>query len=216
MPKKSRDKKSLRRKRVAGNNLGRQSKDFADEVGRLGENFGNRMEHFGQVFGSRSDRWEQEREMKWRNRRFSPFGFIGPFIGSVMSVVCLALGAWLAKIVGILLASEFILSLSNFIFANIHWFFLASLFFGYSGYFSRRHGLMQWILSPIIAGIGTTIVVWIGILMLNMANVFAKSSIIAAAASFLYANLAGIFVLVLVLGYILKIIRELRGYSEAY
>lgn len=177
-----------------GKRMEKRGKDFAEEMQDLGERFGRRMDR---------------RDKEWKYRWFGVFGFIGPLIGSILGVVFLGILIWLLKFINLPLNSSFISSVSNFLFVNLHWFFAVFLFFGYSDYFSKRFHITFWIVSPITTSIGTIIVIWISTWVLNLINASVQSSLIASVSNFLRANLLSLFIIFLVLGYVIVIIKKL-------
>jgi len=177
-------------------------RNFGEEIEAIAENFGKRMERKGK-------KWEKKHHDWW----FRTFGFIGPIIGSIFGLVFLGFGIWVLNLVNLPLRSSFILVLSNFLFRNLHWFFGAFLFFGYSDYFSKRFSKTYCMVSPIVSSIGIIFVIWISIWILNSINTFAGSSVIASVSNFLYVNLSGIFVVFLVLGYAVTFIKKFIKYS---
>lgn len=177
-----------------GKRMEKRGKDFAEEMQDLGERFGRRMDR---------------RDKEWKYRWFGVFGFIGPLIGSILGLVFLGILIWLLKFINLPLNSSFISSVSNFLFVNLHWFFAVFLFFGYSDYFSKRFHTTFWIVSPITTSIGTIIVIWISTWVLNLINASVQSSLIASVSNFLRANLLSLFIIFLVLGYVIVIIKKL-------
>jgi hypothetical protein len=185
-----------------GKRMEKRGKDFGEEMGDLGERIGKRFER-------KSKKWEKECKDWW----FFSLGFIGPLIGSIFGIICLAFGLWILKFVNLPLNSSFISGLSSFILSKMHWFFAVFLFFGYSDYFSKRYQKTFWIVSPIFNSIGIVVVVWFVTWMLNLINGFASSTVISFVSNFLYLNLTGIFFVFLVLGYAIVFIKKFITYS---
>ena len=175
-----------------------RSKEFAEEIEDLGKRFGMHIEH-------ETKKWEKEQDEWW----FRTFGLIGPLIGSIFGIVFLAIGIWILNLINLPLGSGFVLEISNFLFTNIHWFFAAFLFFGYSNYLSRRLPKTYWVVSPIISSTGVVFAIWISSWLLNLINIYANSNIITGVSNFLYLNLWGIFVVFLVLGYAIIFIKKM-------
>lgn len=177
-----------------GKRMEKRGKEFAEEVEDLGERFEKRFGH------------KKRLEKEWW---FISFGFVGPLIGSIFGLICLALGILALNVINIPLGSSFIASVSNFFLTNIYWFFGAFLFFGYSHYFSKRYPKSFWLIEPITTATGITILAWISIFILGLINVYAGSPFIASVANFLLRNLLGIFVVFLVFGYIVVIMKKI-------
>ncbi len=188
-----------------GKRMEKRGREFSDEMEDLGERIGKHVER-------RSKKWAEEYRDWW----FGTLDFIGPFIGSVFGVICLALGVWLLKFVNLPLESSFISSLSNFILSKLHWFFAVFLFLGYNDYFSKRYSKTFWIISPFTNSIGVVFVIWVAVWILNLINNFAGSSVIAFVSNLLYLNLTGIFFVFLVLGYAIVFIRKFVMYPLRY
>jgi hypothetical protein len=205
-------------------NVKRYAGKTEEEWRDWGEKFGKRMEKRGKEFGEemenlserisehferRGKEWAEECKDWW----FGTLGFIGPLIGSIFGVVCLAFGVWVLKFINLPLNSSFISSLSNFILTNLHWFFAIFLFFGYNDYFSKRYPKTYWIISPFTNSIGVIFVVWIAVWILNLINKFTDSAVISFVSNFLYLNLLRIFFVFLVLGYTIIFIKKFIRYT---
>ncbi len=176
-----------------GEEMDRRGKEFAEEEERFGERFGRRFE-----YGAR----EWERREWW----FRTFGVIGPLIGSIFGIVCLAIGILFLNLVNLVLGSIFISAISGFLLANLGLFFLIFLFFGYSDYLHKLYPREYWLISPIITGAGVVIALWIIAWILNLINISLGSSTVASIVNFLYINLLGIFIIIVILGYVFAII----------
>lgn len=181
-----------------GKRMDKRGKDFAEEMEDFGKRFGIHMEQKGR-------RWERECRDWW----FRTLGFVGPLVGSIFGIICVALGIFVLNLINLPVGSNFISQVSNFLFSNIHWFFAIFLFFGYSDYFSKRYSKTYWMVSPIFSSIGAVIVIWISIWVLNLINAYANSSFIASLSDFLAVNLWGIFIVLLILGYALAFIKKM-------
>jgi len=193
---KRKPKKKVRRYR-------KKEEDFGDWVEKRSKEFAEEMEDIGKRFGIQIEReakkWEKEESEWW----FRNFGFIGPLIGSIFGLVFIVFGIWILNLINVPLRSGFISTISSFIFTNLHWFFAAFIFFGYSNYLSKRLPKTYWIISPFIKGVGAVFIIWISVWLLNIINIYADNSVIAHVSNFLYLNLWEIFILFLVLGYVI-------------
>jgi uncharacterized membrane protein len=180
-----------------GKRMKKRGKEFGEEM----ENLGERIEKH---FGRKGKKWSREYRDWW----FFSLGFIGPLIGSIFGIICIALLVWVLKFVNLPLSSPFISTLSNFFITRMHWFFVFFLFFGYGDYFHKRYQKTFWTVSPIFSSIGVVIAIWVLIWILNLINNYIGSSLIASVSKFIYVNLAGIFVLLLFLGYLVVIVKK--------
>ena len=201
MVKRKRKPRRVKKEEFA-NLIEKRSKEFAEEIEDLGKRIGIHIEH-------EAKKWEKEKHDWW----FRSFGFIGPLIGSVFGILFLAFGIWALNMVNLYLGSNFISVVSNFLFKNLHWFFAAFLFFGYSNYLSKILPKTYWIISPIISSIGVVFAVWISTWVLNMINIYVNSSLISYLSNFLYLNLWGILFVFVVLGYAIIFIKKLLNIS---
>jgi hypothetical protein len=181
-----------------GKRLDRSGRQFAEEIDYIARRFRNHFDDKG-----------KEWEMKYKGWWFRSFGFIGPLIGSVLGIIFLAIGILVLNLINASLGNGFIFSLTDFLQGNLHWFFGAFLFFGYSDYFFKRSPGFYRVISPIILGIGVVIVIWIVAGILNLINAYAQSSAIGVVSGFLYSNLFGLFVLFVALGYLVMIIKRM-------
>ena len=167
-----------------------------------GEDFGKRWEEWGDDFGKR---WED------RGRRFEiwwlrSFGLVGPLIGSIVGIVFLAIGMWLLNLANLILLSTFVTNITNFVLSNIHWFFAIFLFSNYSEYLEKRYPKPYWTIAPIMTSTKIIIGLWIFAALLNIINYSVNISILVTISSFIMTNLAAVFMVFLVLGYVMLII----------
>ncbi|MFA5357845.1 MAG: hypothetical protein WC308_02885 [archaeon] len=167
-------------------NWGRQ---FEERMERKSERFEEKMRH-------RFDRKKAKRFYLW-----SPFGLLGPVIGSIIGIIVLVIGIFLLNFFNIFVGSTFISAFSSFLSGNIQWFFLISLFFGYGKYVSRLVYPIGWLLSPLLGSAGFTFALWIIAEILKATNVSAQISFIGSASNFIINNLLPIFLVLLVLSY---------------
>jgi hypothetical protein len=180
-----------------GTRMEKQGRDFGEEVGELGEEFGGHMKHKGKV-------WEGE----WEYRSFGFLGLLWPIIGSIFTLIFLAVGIWILNFINLSLKSYFIFQVSSFLFSNLYLFFAFSLFFGYARYFRRRFRSVYWLLSPVVSALMIIFLIWIFIFLLDLMNFYVGSVFIQSIAGFLRANFAGIFILFAVLGYAFEIMKK--------
>jgi uncharacterized membrane protein len=179
-----------------------REKDFETWIEKRAKDFAEEIEEMGRKFEVEIDRKSRKhgKEHEWH---FGMFGPIGPLFGSAAGILCLAIGIWLLNLINIPLESNFISSISNFLFSNLHWFFLLSLFFGYNDYFSKNFPDRYWLVSPAMTGVGITIVAWILAWAFGLVSDYTDASIFPNLSAFLGENLWSIFALVTVLGYII-------------
>ena len=194
---KRRSKKKVKKKKFEYL-IEQRAKEFAEEIEDIGKKFGIHVE-------KKTKKWEKEEYDWW----FRTFGLIGPLFGSILSIIFLAFVIWMLGLINLPLGSGFISIISEFLFKNLHFFFAAFLFFGYSDYLSKKYSKTYWIISPIVTGIGIIIIIWIGIWILNLINSYAGIGLITSLTQFLSLNLGAIFFIFLVLGYLIVIIKKM-------
>lgn len=180
-----------------GRRMEKRGREFGEEMEDLGERFSRKMERKHKMWGREGRNW-------W----FRTFGFIGPLLGSILGIVFLAVGILVLNFLNLFLGSSFITSVSNFLFANMYIFFAIFIFSGYNDYFSKRYR-SYWVVSPITAGISVVIAFWILSWAISLINTVPKISVLTSISNFLFANLLGIFLLVVVLGYVVVFIKKL-------
>jgi uncharacterized membrane protein len=188
---KRKPRKRINREKDFDKWLEKRAKEIAEEIEEIGQRFGVEMKR-------RAKRHEKGHEWK-----FEIFGPLGPLFGSAAGIIFIAIGIWLLNLVNVPLESSFISTVSNFLYSNLHWFFVVSLFFGYNDYFSKKFSKSYWLVSPIMTGIAIVIVAWILGWVFGIVSNYTDSSIFPQLSAFLGENLWGILVLVVVLGYVI-------------
>jgi hypothetical protein len=190
--------RSVEEWRNAGEKFGKwmdqRGKEVGKEMGGMGKRF---RKDFERVHGKPEDWWCRH------------FSFIGPLVGSVFGVLLALVTVWILNLINLNFGNVFVTGLSSFILKTLPIFFGASLFFGYSRYFSRRYFEGYWIISPLISATGAVIIFWISVLILNFLNTFISSDLLFSIANLIQANLLAIFILFLVFGYVFVIVRRI-------
>jgi len=202
MVKKRRPKPRRHVKRIKdkdwGENFGKwmekRGREVGGEMGNAGERFGKHMERHGK---------------EWSGFWYDTLGFIGPLIGSIIGIVFLTFGIWILNLINLYLVNIFIFLLSTFLLMNIQWFFLASLFFGYGNYFSRRHPKTYWIFSPVVTGIRAVFILWFLASIFILISVYTNAGILEILSRFFYENLWPIFIVVVFFGYIFEFVKKI-------
>ena len=193
----------------------RKKRDYSEEEewSDWGEKFGKRMERRGKDFGEEMSDWgerfSKRMNRRWRYWWFDTFGFVGPLLGSIIGIIFVAIGIFILNFINLFLASSFISAVSSFLFENLNIFFAIFIFTGYNDYFSKRYRRSYWMISPITAGIGAVIAFWIIAWAIVLINTVPKFAILTTISNFLFANFLGIFLLVLVFGYVVVAIKKL-------
>lgn len=174
-----------------------------------GEEFGKQMEKIGEDFGEHIGRHGRETERKYRSWWFYTFDFIGPLISSIIRVIFLVIAIWFLNFVNIHLSNSFISMLSDFLYSNIQFFFLASLFFGYCKYLSMRYEQKYWIVSPVINGLNAIFVIWILASIFIMVGAYTMTDIITNFSYLVLRALWFLFALFVLIGYISEITKRM-------
>jgi hypothetical protein len=146
---------------------------------------------------------------KSESKFFETFGFVGPIIGSLFGLLMLIVGIFVLNFLNSILGSMFVSSVSDSIYSNLDWFFIFLVFFGYTDYLSKRYREKFWIVSPITSAIGVAIGVWVLVWALDLVNTVPGSALLSSMANFLYSNTWNIFLLVLVVGYIIALVKRM-------
>jgi len=196
-----------RRKEKYAGKTREEWRNWGEEFGKNISNFSEEMEGLGKRFGRRMEkkRWDRECRYWW----FSTFGFIGPLIGSIIGIIFLLFGIWMLNLINTPFGSGFISTISNFFFYNLHWFFGASVLFGYNDYLRKKFSRSYWLFSPIVGGIEALFVIWIIISILVIVGEFTGVLLFSMLSSFFYTSLLGIFMLFVLIGYIEEIIKNI-------
>jgi hypothetical protein len=177
-----------------GKGIDKGSKSFSEGMKRWGEDFGRRME---------------ERNKKMESRWISTFGLIGPLLGSIFSIIFIAIGLWILNFINSFVLNVFISMLSSFFFTKIYWFFLASLFFGYCNYLSLRHPKNWWLVSPVVNSLNIVFVIWILASIFNLIGTFTSSIAITSFSNFVLVSLLALLSIFIVIGYVFEIVKKI-------
>ena len=213
-------KKSKRKSKIYAGKTEEEWRDWGEKFGKRIDKVGKKIEKKGKEIsievedlaervGKEIEKKGKKCEKKWKDWWFRTFGHIGPLLKVIFGFIWLVIGLWILNLINSNLASSFVSDISNFILTNIHWFFGASLFFAYNEYFSRKYPETFWVIRPITSGIGVVIVIWFLVWILNLINNYTENITIGLVSNFLYTNRWGIFVVFLVLGYGMVMIKKI-------
>jgi hypothetical protein len=137
-----------------------------------------------------------------------PIGMLGPIFGSVLGIVFIVLGLLLLKLLNVIFQSALISLFMASVSANLHWFFIFSLFMGYCDFFIHRSYFFYALLWPASNAAGFTFASWILAWAFKVVGQFSGVALIFQIGSLVRANLAAIFALVLLLGYLSVALRH--------
>lgn len=202
MAKKRKSAKRSAPKRKVKKYAGKTEKEWSE----WGEEFGKQMENIGEEF--------EKHGKKYRSRWFETFGFIAPLIGSIAGLFFLIIGIWLLNAMNLYLMNAFISMLSDFLFTNIQIFFLASLFFSYCNYFSKRYSKNYWILSPLVNSLNIIFVIWILASIMVLVGLYTWVYIISDFSRFLLGNLFMLFIAFALIGYVFELLKRTPANSR--
>ena len=133
---------------------------------------------------------------------FFPFGLIGPAIGAVIGIIFIIISLWTLKFVNVAVQSQFISLMISAVTANIWVFFLFSLAMGYLDYLIKRSPLAFFTLYPVSNAAGITFAAWILSWVFRTVGAFSGVGALLSLGTLARANLAWIFVIFLILGYL--------------
>ena len=186
------EKKASRRKpRKKESNLDRKVRHFEEEVGKIGERFEKKMEKGGED-------WES-----WFERNF---GVVGPFLSSVLSLVCLGVLILVLGFLNQFLGAELLTNVNSFLTVNMGLLFLLFLLFAYLSYMSKNLRNGRWLVTPVQVSAGITVAVWLVIQALMIVNL-SSNGVIAEGTSFFSRNLFHMFWFLLALGYLVVLVK---------
>ena len=186
MPKGKSRKTTTRKKK---SHLEEGFNNFAEEIEAIGERIGRHFE---------SDKKSNEKPA---------FGLFGPFLSSLVSIIFLAIAVWFINFINIWIDSNFLSYLYSFLFRNLGFFFLISIFFSYTNHFSKCYDSKYKIISPITTAIGIAIGFWIAGNILSIANLSLRISVLDTVAYIMTNSVFWILGLVIFIGYIIIIIK---------
>jgi hypothetical protein len=130
-----------------------------------------------------------------------PFGMLGPIFASLLGIVVIIIGIFSLKLVNVLFQSALISLFISSVSANLHWFFIFSLFMGYCDFFIRRSYFFYMLLSPAGNAASFTFACWIIAWIIKVVGLFAGIAVLGQIAALMRANLLAIFAAILAIGY---------------
>ena len=203
--------------------LSKKTKDFVEELEGLGQRFegyvdaktgkkrpGNRIEKGAKDFAEEVEEIADRVGRRTRGRG-DALAFIFPLISSLLAIVVLVLSALLIDWVNRGAGSHFLWVLSEFILSNLHWIFVSLLFFGYKDFFEARLGKGYLLISPVMSGIGASIVFWFASVMTGFVAAFSGNRAFAVISGLLSDSILDIFLIIVVIGYVIVILKILFG-----
>ena len=185
--------------------LAKNIKDFtkktSNNLEKNAEIFGKKMEIFGKRIEKKFDRSTK----KFENWHDQYFGILGPLIGSFLGLI-------IFRIIIELMALNptgfpIMAKTSELLYPYQLIFFGLMLLSSYSNYFSRKYNLFK-LISPILSAIGFTAGIWILSTIYNaLFESFENFPDFTIISNFIINNVALIFVIILLIGYLINIIK---------
>lgn len=178
------------------------------------KHFETRMEQFGQEMGLAGERFGKHMEKRgiqaenWWHRTF---GFAGPFLSSILSIILIAVMVWVLNMVNLPFGNVFINDVATFLIFNLPLLFAISLFYSYSSYIKKWFNRIYIPMSPVIVAIGATIGAWLLMWALILVNMSISVPFLTTISMFIQANFLGVFIVFLFLGYLGLIIWTITG-----
>lgn len=186
------------------NELAKNIKDFTKKTGnnieKNAEHFGRKIESFGKKIEKRFDK-STKNIKNWHDQYF---GILGPLIGSFLGLI-------IFRIIIELMALKptdlpIMAKTSELLYPYQLLFFGLMLLTAYSNYFSRKYKLFK-LISPIPSTISFTVGIWILSTIYNeLFKAFDNFPDFTIISNFIINNIAIIFVIILLLGYLVNII----------
>lgn len=194
MPDRKKKKAKSSRKSAAKrkNDLDKRMEDFSGEIERAGKRAGKHFDRGGKQLG---DWW------------LRTFGLLGPVISSLFGIFLFAVFVWIIFIVNLTIGSPMLADMHNFLGMNMGIFFLFFFFFSYKDHLRRFYNKIYWPLSPLLEVAGIIIAVWVITQLINVVNLSLGIHMLTYSIYYVEANLANIFWILLIVGYILLGVR---------
>ena len=192
MPKKKTEKK---------NSIEEGIENFAEEMGAIGK----KVERYF------------DGDHKHKERHHSAFGLFGPFLSSLLGIIILAIIIWFLGFINTWLGSDFLLNLHFFLFKNLGFFFVISLFFSYTNYYSKKYSPKYEIVAPVVAAIGIAIGFWVAGNILSIANISLSIPVLNTVANLMMNSVFWVLGLVIFIGYVvilIKLITKMPTYTR--
>jgi len=190
------------------------AKNIKDFTKKTSNNFEKNAERFGrriEIFGKKIEKKFDGSTKKFENWHDQYFGILGPLIGSFVGLI-------IFRIIIELMAlnpTDFpiMAKASELLYPYQLLFFGLMLLSSYSNYFSRKFKLFK-LISPIPSAIGFTFGIWVLSTIYNsLFEAFVNFPDFTIVSDFIINNIAIIFVIILLIGYLFNII-QLYNHQE--
>lgn len=165
-------KKTSKRKSASNRKGASKRKTQGFDFERRMEEFTGEIEAFGRKFERMVEEEEEEDRALRDVRPHVPHGPIGQLVAAVISIFFLAVFLWVMDMIGFWSVSPFLVDLRQFVWENIAMFFIISIFFGYKQYLNENHPRFYVPFSPLFAGFGFMLVLWLVLEIIGLANTY--------------------------------------------
>ena len=149
--------------------------------------------------------WNENRSKPGFNYWFLPLeilGLTGPLIGAVVSLAVTIICLWMVKFANVIFQSEFFTLMIGAADRNIAWFFIVPLVVGYCQHFAKRFYAGYLVFMPIGNAAGVTFSAWMAAWVCRTIGTLANAGFLFQVGAGVRENLALIFALMLLLGYV--------------
>jgi len=191
MPKKP--TKKTRKPKTKKNDFEHKMEHFGEEVSQLGKKFGNKMDTKAHM---------------WKRQYYKTFGFFGPLVSSLFSILIVALFALILNYINLALRSMILTHISLFLLTNLGFFFMVFVFFSYMSFISKFYAKESDAWSPIIMALGIVIGLWVAVELMIIINASLGISVISTITLQISRNLLWVFLFVAILGYVVVFARN--------
>ena len=149
--------------------------------------------------------WDESRGKPGFNYWFLPLeviGLLGPLVGAAISLFTTIFFLWMAKFANIVFQSEFLALMIGAVDRNIEWFLIVPLVIGYCQYAAKRFYIGYLAFMPIGNAAGFAFSMWMAAWVCRAIGTLANVAFLFQVGAGVRENLALIFALVLLLGYV--------------
>ncbi|MFA5929596.1 MAG: hypothetical protein WC861_01830 [Candidatus Micrarchaeia archaeon] len=147
----------------------------------------------------------QKEGRQWFSKWFLPLeilGLLGPLIGAAISLFISIACLWAVKLANVIFQSEFLTLMVGAVDRNIAWFFIVPLIIGYCQHMAKRFYAGYLACMPIGNAAAFTFSMWTIAWVLRAIGTLANVAFLFQIGAGVRENLALIFALVLMLGYV--------------
>lgn len=201
--------RSLEEWRKWGEDFGKKMDKASRRMKKFREGIAENLDDFGEKFsegvGEKAKSLRRDYEEWW----FRVFGVMGPFVRSLLALIWLFGTVLALNIMNVGLQSRLVRIISNFLYDNSPTLFVLFLFFSFSEYVRIKYFKFFWTVSPAVNSVSATFIFWLIASFLDISNVYLMNETVSSISKLLYNNLGQIFLLFLIVGYFVLLVRKL-------